>query len=54
MYFDQLIMKVDNIHLEVVEGPHLNEEEVMFALLELLVGRVLSEEQLCGIFEVID
>ena len=54
MYFGQLILNEVNVHLEVVEGPHLNGEEVMVALLELLMRRVLSEKQLDKIFEVVD
>ena len=44
MYFGQLILKVANIRLETVGGPHLNGKEVMVALLEFLTERVLSEK----------
>jgi len=54
MYFSQLILKVTNVRLETIRKPHLNGEEVMIVLLELLMGRVLSEKQLGEIFEVVD
>ena len=53
-YFGQLILKVANVRLETVGRPHLNREEVMIALLELLTVRVLSEKQLSEISEVVD
>jgi len=54
VYLAQLILKVANIHLEAIEGPYLNREEVMVALLELLMGRVLSEKQLGEISEAVN
>jgi len=54
VYFVQLILKVANVRLETIEGPRLNGEEVMVALLELLTGRVLSEKQLDEISKVVD
>jgi len=44
VYFDQLILKIANVRLETVEWPHLNREEMMIALFELLMGRVLSKK----------
>jgi len=54
VYFDQLILKVANIRLEIVEEPYLNGEEVMVALLELLKGRALSKKQLGESFEAVN
>jgi len=54
MYFGQLILKVANVCLETVGGPHFNGEEVIIILLELLTGRVLSEKQLDEISEAVN
>ena len=54
MYFGQLILKVASVRLETIRGPHLNREEVMLALLELLMGRILDEKQLNEIYEAVD
>ena len=54
MYLGQLILKVANIYLETIGGPHLNGEEVMVILLELLTKKVLSEKQLGEISEAVD
>jgi len=43
VYFGQLILKVANVRLETVGGPHLN-GEVIVVLLELLTGRILGEK----------
>jgi len=37
-------MKVINACLEAIRGPHLDGDEVMVVLLELLMRRVLSEK----------
>jgi len=47
-------LEVANIRLETFGGSHLDEEEVVVVLLELLTGRVLREEQLGEILEVVD
>jgi len=44
VYFGQLILKVTNICLEAIRGPHLNGEEVVVVLLEFLTGRLLSKK----------
>jgi len=49
-----MILKVANVRLEIVRGPHLNGEEVMVVLLELLTVRVLGEKQLGEISEAVD
>jgi len=49
-----LIQKVANVCLEAVRGPHLNGEEAMVFLLELLTGKVLSEKQLVEVFKAAD
>ena len=54
MYLSLLILKVTNVHLEVVGGPHLDREEVMVILLEFLDGGILSDEQLGEAFKVMD
>ena len=46
-------LKLANIRLEVVRGPHLDGEEVMVIMLELLAEGVLSEEKLGEIFEAV-
>ena len=42
--FGQLILKIVDIRLETVGGSHLDGEEVMVILLELLVVGVLSDK----------
>jgi len=46
--------KSSQCRLETVGGSHLNGEEVMIALLELLTESVLSEKQLGKIFKNVD
>ena len=53
MYLCQLILKVPSVRLEAVEGHHIDREEVMVVLLELLAGEVSSEEQLGETLEVV-
>ena len=48
MYFCQPTLEAANVRLETVGGPHLDGEEVVVVLLELLAGRVLREGQLGG------
>ena len=43
-----------NICLETIGGSHLDGEEVVIVLLELLAQGVLREEQLGEILEVVD
>jgi len=45
-------LKVANVYLEAIRAPHLDGEEVIVVLLELLIGRVLSEEQFREILKV--
>ena len=54
VYLGQLILKVANVCLEAIGGPHLDGEEMMVILLELLAGGILSEEQLGEIIKVVD
>ena len=54
VYFGQLILKVSNVRLKTVGGSHLNGEEVMVPLLELLTGRVLSKRKLGEISEAVN
>ena len=49
-----MILKVANVCLETVRRSHLDGEEMMVTLLELLVGGVLREEQPGEILEVAD
>ena len=49
-----MILKVTNVRLEAVGGPHLDGGEVMIVLLEFMVRRVLSEEQLSEISEAVN
>jgi len=46
-------LKVTKVRLKVVEGPHLDREEVIVVLFELLTGGVLSEEPLGEILEAV-
>jgi len=46
-----LILKVTNVRLETIRGPHCNGEEMIVILLELLMGGVFREEQLGEILE---
>jgi len=39
-------LKVANVRLEAIGGSHLDGEEMMVVLIELLAERVLSEKQL--------
>ena len=54
MYLDWLILKVPNVRLETVGGPHPDGEEVMIVILELLAEGALSDEQLNEIPEAVD
>jgi len=47
-------LEVANIHLETAGGSHLDGEEVMVVLLDLLVRGVLREEQHDEILEFMD
>jgi len=52
VYFAQLTMEIVNVRLETVGGSHLDREDVVVVLLELLAG-VLREEQLGEILEFV-
>jgi len=54
VHFGKVILKVANVSLEAIGGPHLDAEDGMVVLLKLLVGRVLSEKQLGEIPEAMD
>jgi len=50
----QLILKVTNICLEAIGGPHLNGEEVVVVLFELLTEKLLSKKQFGEISKTVD
>jgi len=43
-----------NVSLEAVSGAHLDGKEVMVTLFELLMGRLLSDEQLGEISKAVE
>jgi len=49
-----MILKVANVCLETVGRSHLDGEEMLVTLLELLVGGVFREEQPGEILEVVN
>jgi len=49
-----MILKVTNICLEAIRGPHLNGEEVVVILLEHLTERLLSKKQFGEISKTVD
>ena len=49
-----MILKVTNICLEAIRGPHLNGEEVVVILLELLTEKLFSKKQFGEISKTVD